>query len=138
MARNNDIADRLHAIAIRVLRYAREADRETGLGPARLSALSVLVFGGPHTLAELASTEQVSAPTMTRVVQGLERADLVRRQPSSIDGRSSLIRATQRGRALMKRARQARLKRIGTLLERARPNDLAKLNDALMDVFAGR
>ena len=58
----------------------RVVDREAGLTPARLSALSVLVFGGPCTLGRLARTEDVAGPTMTRIVDGLELG-LARREP---------------------------------------------------------
>jgi hypothetical protein len=53
------IADRLHSAAIHLLRRLRVRDRESGVGPAQLSALSVLVFGGPRSLGELADAEQV-------------------------------------------------------------------------------
>ncbi|HXX01836.1 MAG TPA: hypothetical protein VEJ00_11510, partial [Candidatus Acidoferrales bacterium] len=62
------LADRLHSVAIHLLRRVRKQDVETGEGPARLSALSVLVFGGPKTLGELAAAEQVKPPTMSRIV----------------------------------------------------------------------
>ena len=67
------IADRLHSAAIHLLRRVRKQDAATGEGPARLSALSVLVFGGPMTLGQLAAAEQVKPPTMSRIVTGLER-----------------------------------------------------------------
>ena len=38
----------------------------------QLSALSVVVFGGPLTLGGLAEAEQVRSPTMTRIVTALE------------------------------------------------------------------
>src|SRR3954468_20740397 len=44
-----------------------------GLTPAGLSALSVLVFGGPAPLRQLAEAEQVAAPTMSRIVAAAER-----------------------------------------------------------------
>ena len=66
------VADALHSAAIHLLRGVRKEDERTGVGPARLSALSVLVFAGPMRLTELARTEQVKPPTMTKVVAGLE------------------------------------------------------------------
>ena len=135
MARASDVADRLHSVAIRVLRHAREADREAGIGPARLSALSVLVYGGPCTISELASTEQVSLPTMTRIVQGLEQFSLARRKASPADARSSIVAPTAKGSALLQRARNARLRRIEALLKSARAEDVARLGDALAAVF---
>jgi len=81
-----ETADRLHSAAIHLLRRLRVRDRESGVGPAQLSALSVLVFGGPKSLSELADAEQVRPPTMSRIVGGLERAGLVRRRATE-DGR---------------------------------------------------
>src|SRR5437773_61599 len=75
-----ETADRLHSAAIHLLRRLRVRDRESGVGPAQLSALSVLVLGGgPRSLGELAEAEQVRPPTMSRIVAGLVRAGLVRR-----------------------------------------------------------
>ena len=79
-------ADKLHSAAIHLLRRLRVRDRESGVGPAQLSALSVLVFGGPRSLGELADAEQVRPPTMSRIVSGLAAAGLVRREATE-DGR---------------------------------------------------
>jgi len=51
---NRDVADRLHSAAIHLLRRLRRQDDAMGLTPARASALSILVFGGPATLTMLA------------------------------------------------------------------------------------
>ena len=45
-----ETADRLHSAAIHLLRRLRVGDRESGIGPAQLSALSVLVFGGAQPI----------------------------------------------------------------------------------------
>ncbi len=68
------VADAVHSAAIHLLRGVRKEDERTGVGPARLSALSVLVFAGPMRLTELARIEQVKPPTMTKVIAGLEAA----------------------------------------------------------------
>src|SRR5205807_7228830 len=89
-------ADRLHSAAIHLLRRLRVRDRESGVGPAQLSALSVLVFGGPRSLGELADAEQVRPPTMSRIVSGLAAAGLVRREATE-DGRRVRLVATVKG-----------------------------------------
>src|ERR1700722_9868817 len=86
------IADRLHSAAIHWLRRVRKQDVPTGEGPARLSALSVLVFGGPKTLGELAAAEQVKPPTMSRIVAGLARSRLIEIKPDPRDARRMQIR----------------------------------------------
>jgi DNA-binding MarR family transcriptional regulator len=130
-----NLADRLHSLSIHLLRHAREADRSSGLGPARLSALSVLVFGGPCTLGALADAEQVSRPTMTAIVQGLEADGLARRVVSKEDARSFVIRATTKGETVLNAARQARLQRIESTLAPATEADVRALSAALDRVF---
>ena len=92
-----EVADRLHSAAIHLLRWLRREDEAAGLSPARLSALSVVVFGGPLPIGELARAEQVRPPTMTRLVQALERDGLVAREPDPADGRVTRVRATAEG-----------------------------------------
>ena len=102
-----ETADRLHSAAIHLLRRLRVRDRESGIGPAQLSALSVLVFGGPRSLGELADAEQVRPPTMSRIVSGLERAGLVKRE-STEDGRRVRLLATPKGTKILREGRQRR------------------------------
>lgn len=118
------VAGRLHSVAIRLLRSVRGEDRATGLTPARLSALSVLVFGGPRTLGELAAAEQVTAPTMSRLAAALEEAGLVRRGPHPEDGRSVVLDATGEGRRLMEEGRDRRVARLAELLRRLDAGEL--------------
>ncbi len=70
------VADALNSAMIHLLRRAAREDVAAGIGPAQLSALSVLVFGGDTTLGRLAHAEQVRPPTMTRIVAALEQAGL--------------------------------------------------------------
>src|SRR5438876_9718306 len=102
-----ETADRLHSAAIHLLRRLRVGDRASGIGPAQLSALSVLVFGGPRSLGELADAEQVRPPTMSRIVAGLQRAGLVRRLETQ-DKRRVLPGATARGTLIPQEGRGRR------------------------------
>jgi DNA-binding MarR family transcriptional regulator len=111
------LADRLHSAAIHLLRRLRREDTKTGLSAPRLSALSVVVFGGPLTLGELAAAEQVRPPTMTRLVTALEDEGLVVREPDADDGRLTRIRATPRGRTLLF---QGRARRVAALTAEVR------------------
>src|SRR5258706_16333919 len=70
------VADRLHSAAIHLLRRLRVEDKAMGLSGPRTSALSVIVIRGPVTMSALAEAEQVRRPTMTRLVDGLERRGL--------------------------------------------------------------
>ena len=108
----------------------RREDPATGVPPAQLSALSVLVFGGPRTLGELAAAEQVRPPTMTRVVQGLDAAGLVQRARDPDDGRIVRLQATAKGRRVMQRGRERRVERFATLLDRLDRGDIERVREA--------
>jgi DNA-binding MarR family transcriptional regulator len=125
-----ETADRIHSAAIHVLRHARRDDAASGVGPARLSALSVLVFGGARTLRELADAEQVTAPTMSAIVTGLERDGLARRRPHREDARALRIEATAKGRRLLERARQRRIDNLGELFAALSAGDLETVRKA--------
>lgn len=105
-----ELADRLHSTAIHLLRQVRAQDSATGLAPARLSALSVLVFGGAMSLNELARAEQVRPPTMSRIVDALESAGLVRRTVNQQDRRAVVLEATEKGTAILWEGRKRRVK----------------------------
>jgi DNA-binding MarR family transcriptional regulator len=104
-----DVAARLHSSAIRLLRTLRREDDGSGLSAPRLSALSVLVFGGPMSLAELAAAEQVKPPTMSRIVDALVERGLVTRIAKPGDRRSVEITATPDGVKLLDAGRERRV-----------------------------
>src|SRR5260370_59962 len=111
-----ETADRLHSAAIHLLRRLRVRDRESGVGPAQLSALSVLVLGGgPRSLGELAEVEQVLPPTMSRIVTGLVRAGLVRRGKTE-DGRQVRLEATAKGTKILQEGRRRRVESLAQAL----------------------
>jgi DNA-binding MarR family transcriptional regulator len=132
-----ELADQVHSIAIHLLRQLRARDRESGIGPAQLSALSALVFGGPKSLRELAEAEQVKPPTMSRVVTGLQRAQLVRRHRTA-DGRRIRLEATPRGVTLMWEGRKRRVELLANAfaelseVERERLRESAALLQRLL------
>jgi DNA-binding MarR family transcriptional regulator len=127
-----ETADKLHSAAIHLLRRLRVRDRESGIGPAQLSALSVLVFGGPRSLGGLAEAEQVRPPTMSRIVSGLAAAGLVRREATE-DGRRVRLVATAKGTKILWEGRKRRVESLANVLaslgeaDRDRLRDLAQL-----------
>lgn len=117
------LADRLHSAAIHLLRRLRREDEASGLSPSRLSALSVIVFGGPVTIGDLAAAEQVRLPTISRLVKGLEREGLVTRRADRGDARIQWLDATSRGRRLLEIGRARRVKKLAGDLERFSSSD---------------
>jgi DNA-binding MarR family transcriptional regulator len=128
---HEEISDRLHSTAIHVLRLVRGQDAATGIGPAQLSALSVLVFGGPMSLNALAAAEQVRPPTMSRIIDALEKARLAQRRPDPKDRRAVLIEPTPKGSALLHAGRKRRVAFLSGYLEGLSPAELARLDQSL-------
>ncbi len=132
LARRADLADRLHSLAIHLLRRVAVADQRAGVTGPRLSALSVLVLGGgPRTLGALADAEHVRPPTMTRLVQAMEAEGLVARAASPHDARATLIRATAAGQRILRRARVRRLQAMRELLGVLDSRDVAQVERAV-------
>jgi DNA-binding MarR family transcriptional regulator len=127
VSRADAVADRLHSAAIHLLRALRRQDEATGLSGARLSALSVVVFGGPVTVTKIASAEQVSVPTVTRMLAGMERDGLVKRERDAADRRMIWVRPTAKGTRLLVEGRRRRVAALAS--------DLAKLDGADLDAL---
>jgi DNA-binding MarR family transcriptional regulator len=130
------LADQLHSAAIHLLRQLRKEDDASGLSAPRLSALSVVVFGGPLTLGALARAEQVKPPTMTRIVTGLEKGDLVRRKDDSRDARLTHIEATAKGNKVLAAGRARRVARLAGAIAKLKPTELAELRRGVQLVGA--
>jgi DNA-binding MarR family transcriptional regulator len=121
------VADRIHAAAIRLLRYLRREDTASGLSAPQLSVLSVLVFQGPQTMTELATAEQVRLPTMSKLISELERRGMVERASDRHDRRVSRISASRRGRSLLEEGRKRRLARLVAAISKLNPKQLASM-----------
>ena len=121
------LADQLHSAAIHLLRQLRKEDDASGISAPRLSALSVVVFGGPLTLGQLATAEQVKPPTMTRIVTGLERDGLVRRMGDARDKRLTKIHATPKGQKVLAAGRARRVELLASAVDRLGAKELAEL-----------
>ena len=119
------VADRLHSAALHLLRRLRTEDDALGVSPPRLSALSVVVFAGPIGIGALATAEGVAAPTMTRLVDGLERDGLVRRRADPTDARGVLVEATATGKRVLTKGRRQRVRTLAEGLAGLTSEELA-------------
>jgi DNA-binding MarR family transcriptional regulator len=125
------LADGLHSAAIHLLRRLRRTDPAGGLSPARLSALSVVAFGGPLRISDLARAEQVRTPTMTPIVAALEADGLITREADEKDARAAVLRATPKGQRLMAEGRARRVAALTAELRRLSAQDRRLLTDAV-------
>ena len=131
LTKTEELADRLHSAAIHLLRQVRVQDSATGLAPARLSALSVLVFSGAMSLNDLAQAEQVRPPTMSRIVDALESAGLIRRTVNPQDRRAVVLEATEKGIAILWQGRKRRVRFLAKHLSRLSEQERKQIDAAI-------
>jgi len=105
-----ELATRARLVVLRLARRLRRT-ADGGLTATQLSALATIESRGPLRLGDLATHEGIAPPTVSRLVDHLENAGLVRRETDRRDGRSVLVGLTSEGEALL-----AELRSTGTLL----------------------
>ena len=123
------VAARLRLVVMRLARRLRQ-HTSAGVTPSQLAALSSIERIGPLTLGELSSVEQVRPPTMTRIVAGLEAAQLVTRERDSRDRRVARVKLTLRGQRFIARSRTRRDAYLASHLRSLTSSELATLDRA--------
>ena len=104
-------------------------------GNAICSTCRVVVVNGaaacaPRTPKELAASEKVSAPSMTRTVAGLVEGGLVARAGDPTDGRSVILSLTPEGRRTIRDIRRRRDQWFAARLEKLTDDERAVLAQA--------
>jgi DNA-binding MarR family transcriptional regulator len=124
----DDIAEGLEQASILITRHL--SDR-TALSLTASMALDTLSREGPIRLTALAAAAGISQPSMTELVQRLERQGLLTRVNDPEDGRAALVCITDAGRALLDERRRYRRDRLADLLTDMSPQEEAALTLAM-------
>ena len=90
-------------------------------------AMNRLCREGPIRLTALAAKEGVSQPSMTQLIQRLERLGLVTRLADPDDGRAALIGITEHGQTLLDDRKRIRRERLTELLATLTPEEESAL-----------
>lgn len=116
-----------------ILRLSRRLRQQVagGVTSSQVSALATVERLGTPTLGELASSEQVQPPSMTKIVVGLEAAGLVARQEDDSDRRIVRVKLTAEGRRTLARSRSLRNAYLVRRLRRLSVEERAALEDAV-------
>jgi len=106
---SSGLAHELRPVVMRLARSLRHIrDDSLDLQSNQLSAMAVLLNDGDMLMGELAATEKVQPPSMTRIVNGLEQRGYVARRPDPRDGRQCLVTLTPAGREVILANRRRR------------------------------
>jgi len=115
---------------MRLNRRLRQARAVGDLTFSQLSALTSLQLAGALTPRELADTERVQPPTMTKIVGKLEERGLVARTPHPTDRRQVILAATEEGRAVYAQFEKARNEWLALQLAELTPEERDTLERA--------
>jgi DNA-binding MarR family transcriptional regulator len=128
VASREDIAEGLEQAAILVVRHM--SDR-TALNLTASMVLDTLNREGPVRVTTLAAAAGIGQPSMTELVQRLERQRLVTRVDDPEDGRAALVTLTDAGRAPLDDQRRGRRDQLAELLTALPAEDEATLTLAM-------
>lgn len=98
-SRNEQLIDEMAAFNRKLRAFFDAAVREEGLTLARARTLFAIARRGPLTQKELAEELEIETPTLVRVLDGMEKQDLIARTEDAADRRAKRIDMTPAGRA---------------------------------------
>ena len=130
-AQIDEMAAGLQTAAARLLRTLRRDERRSEISASRQSALAALAASGPMSLAALAGAQEVAAPTMSRIVEGLVREGLATREAEPANRRRVRIAATEEGLGALAQARTRRVRALAQRLARLAESEQRALQRGL-------
>jgi DNA-binding MarR family transcriptional regulator len=101
-----EILRAIRRIVRRIAEHSRQLGREVGLTVSQLLCLKAIAEGqdaGEVTVVMVANSVQLSAATVSRILDQLEQACLIVRHRESTDRRKVCLSLTERGRARLER-----------------------------------
>lgn len=124
------LAGSLRFLIARLHRQLRQQDH-SGLSPSLGAALATIARDGPMPLGALAATEQISAPTVTKLVDKLEEHGLIARKADPDDRRVCRVQITVTGRRQLEAIRTRRTAWLASRLSELSSDDVQRVAAAL-------
>ncbi len=114
-------------ILARRLRHQQAGDE---LSPSESAVMGRIGRAGPTTPGQLAKSEHVQPPSMTRIIERLEARGFLRRDPDPSDRRQVLVSRTAAGDDFVERSRAVRTAWLTAQLEQLSPTDQQAISAA--------
>ena len=125
-----EVAGHLRLSVTRLNRVLRQ-QADLGLTPTRLAHLATINRVGPLSLGDLSALEHVAPPTVTKVINDLERRGLVQRLPDTADRRITRVAVTDEGRRTIEAIRSRKDLWLAVRLRDLPPEDFERLAAAV-------
>ncbi len=111
-------------ILARRLRHQQAGDE---LSPSESAVMGRVGRAGPMTPGQLAKSEHVQPPSMTRIIERLEARGFLRRDPDPADRRQVFVSRTPAGDDFVERSRAVRTAWLAQQLGKLTPEDQAAI-----------
>lgn len=121
-------------LRIAVMRLARRLRTERSsddLTPSQMAVLATLMRNGPTSTGQLAASERIRPPSMTRILNSLRTRGLVTRTAHPHDRRLVSYEVTPQAREMVQQDRQQRDQWLNRRLETLSPAERQTLQDAI-------
>lgn len=121
------------ALRVSLVRLNRRLRKQAGghtLTPTQMATLAAVERRPGVSPGELAESEKVQPPSMTRVIGVLEERGLVARTPHPTDRRQVAVTVTPAGQALLREERRMKEAWLAQRLKELTPEERAKLRQA--------
>lgn len=111
-------------ILARRLRHQQAGDE---LSPSEAAVMGRVGRAGPMTPGQLARSEHVQPPSMTRIIERLETRGFLRRTPDPGDRRQVLVSRTDAGNDFVERSRAVRTAWLTQQMAKLEPDDQSSI-----------
>lgn len=126
-----ELAARLRLAVLRLSRQLRQ-QLVGDVTQSQVSVLSTVEKLGNPTLGELAATEHVQPPSMTRQVDALVARRLLERESQAPDRRVVRVKLTSGGERILQRNRSVRTAFVAARLKRRPPEERERLGELVV------
>ncbi len=126
-----DTGGRLRGVITKLSRQLNASAAGEGLTPSQASALGLIAFRGPLSLAELASIEGLNPTMVSRIVGKLDDSRLIRRVADANDMRRASVEVTPDGDQLNELIKSKRGASVAEAFNRLTPDEQESVLSAL-------
>jgi DNA-binding MarR family transcriptional regulator len=126
-----ELANRLRPVLLMLNRHRRGGAHAEGITGGQAALLAQIRNYPQLGVRELAAREGISAPSMTRYLDRLEKADLIVRSRSPEDGRRIRLALTPKGVRVLRSVRRRRTAWLAERLEGLGPAEQRAVAEAI-------
>jgi DNA-binding MarR family transcriptional regulator len=126
-----ELANRLRPVLLHLNRYLRREAHAEGVTGGQAALLAQIRTYPELGVRDLAAREGVSAPSMTRYLDRLERAGLIVRTRSATDARRIRLALTPKGVRALRSVRRRRTAWLAERLQNLSPVELTAVDRAI-------